>query len=829
MRLATARRRLLAVLGPTNTGKTHLAMERLLGHASGMIGFPLRLLARENYDRAVKLKGANQVALITGEEKIAPPGARYFLCTTEAMPLDRQVSFVAVDEIQMGADSERGHVFTDRLLHARGDETMVLGAESAKPLIRSLVPGAEFVTRPRFSKLTYTGERKITRLPPRSAVVAFSAADVYALAELLRRQRGGAAVVLGALSPRTRNAQVALYQSGEVDYLVATDAIGMGLNMDVDHVAFAALRKFDGRVERPLYATELAQIAGRAGRHMNDGTFGTTGDVGPMDPEMVERVENHRFQALKAFQWRNSDLRFTSLGALMSDLQRRPPTEGLVRVRDAEDELVLQHLSQDAEVADRARQPDAIRLLWDVCRVPDFAKSGTEAHSRFIKRIFLSLTGASGHLSPEWAARQISLADRPEGDIDVLIQRIAQIRTWTYVAFRGDWLADSAEWQARARAVEDRLSDALHDRLTQRFVDRRTAQLMSRMKGRHELLAHIDQAGAVIVAGHYVGHLEGFRFVPDADATSPAAAQVVTAASLRALRREIAARVARLEADPDTAFTVDAFGRVQWQGSAIGRLRKGPDIIHPRIEPMAADLLEGDERDRVIRRLETWFADHIARCLGAVVQALQATLSGPGRGIAFQLAETLGSVPRSRAETAAGSLGRNDRRALAALGVVIGRESLYAPALLSPETIQLRSLLWSVQAGVDTMPVPQAGQVAIRLENGVRADFCETVGYRPLGSVAIRIDMVERLAERAASLAHRGTPIAAAILAALAGCEPGEIADVLGALGYRLTTAEGQVTVRPKRPFAAARGAKRPEPVRPDSPFAKLGELDLKR
>ncbi|HLN25750.1 MAG TPA: helicase-related protein, partial [Patescibacteria group bacterium] len=460
--------RVIAVLGPTNTGKTHLAIERMLGHRTGMIGFPLRLLARENYERILRLKGANAVALLTGEEKIIPKHPSYFVCTVESMPLDRRVEFLAIDEIQLCADPDRGHVFTDRLLHARGaSETMFLGAETIKPLLRRLVPEVEFISRPRFSELTYTGPRKLTRLSPRSAIVAFSAADVYSIAEMVRRQRGGAAVVLGALSPRTRNAQVGLYQAGEVDYLVATDAIGMGLNMDVDHVAFAALRKFDGRAPRGLEASEVAQIAGRAGRHMNDGTFGTTGDIGGLEPDIVEAVESHAFQPLKTLQWRNAELRFTSVEALQGSLNRHPDRPGLIRSRDADDQLALQALARDEEVLKRAGSPDHVRLLWDVCQIPDFRKSLAEQHTRLLGAIFRHLTSPGRRLPADWLDAQVKRIDRTDGEMDTLITRIANVRTWTYVSHRADWVADPLAWQERTRAIEDRLSDALHERLTQ--------------------------------------------------------------------------------------------------------------------------------------------------------------------------------------------------------------------------------------------------------------------------------------------------------------------------------------------------------------------------
>src|SRR5579859_834862 len=586
--------RLVAVLGPTNTGKTHYAIERMCGHSSGLMGFPLRLLAREVYDRVVAIKGKDQVALLTGEEKILPPKARYFLCTAESMPVpgghlpgggaERDFAFVALDEAQLGTDMERGHVFTDRLLRARGrEETLILGSETLRPMLRALVPGVEIIGRPRFSTLSYAGPKKLSRLPKRSVVVAFSAEEVYAVAEMLRRLRGGAAVVMGALSPRTRNAQVAMYQAGEVDFLVATDAIGMGLNMDVDHVAFAAARKFDGQVSRALEATEVAQIAGRAGRHMNNGTFGTTADVPGLDPQIVEAVENHHFPPLKKLQWRNSDLRFTSVAALIAALDRLPDDPGLVRARESDDRLALTALSQDVDTMERAKTPDRVRLLWEVCQIPDFRKSLAEQHSRLLAAIFHHLTEPARKLPAEWLDRQVKRLDRTDGDIDTLMTRIANVRTWTYVSHRGEWVENGQEWQERTRAIEDRLSDALHQRLTQRFIDRRTAVLTRKLRSDEALDSKVSDEGLLTVEGEFVGKLQGFRFAQDRSESSTAA-RAVSAAARAALKPEIAERVAQLAAAPDGEFEADPTGQVLWRGEPVAMLQAGALPLQPMIE-----------------------------------------------------------------------------------------------------------------------------------------------------------------------------------------------------------------------------------------------------
>lgn len=722
--------RIVAVLGPTNTGKTYLAIERMLGHHSGMIGFPLRLLARENYDRVVKIKGAAKVALVTGEEKIVPPGAVYFLCTVESMPVDRPVDFLAVDEIQLCADAERGHIFTDRLLHARGrSETMFMGAESMRPMVKKLVPKASFEQRPRFSKLTYAGEKKITRLPPRSAVVAFSATEVYGMAELLRRQRGGTAVVLGALSPRTRNAQVGMFEAGEVDYLVATDAIGMGLNLNLDHVAFAKLRKFDGRVPRRLTAPEIGQIAGRAGRHMNDGTFGTTADAGPLPAELVEVVESHGFDMLQHVFWRSRELDMSSPVALQKSLQQRPPLAELLRVRDSEDLAALMSLSQDKEVLSLATNPAAMRLLWDVCQVPDFRKILSDHHSRLLSRIYKYLASDRARLPDDWVAAQIQRIDRIDGDIESLVSRIADIRTWTYIAHRGDWLEDAAGWQQKARAIEDRLSDALHDRLTQRFVDKRAMVLARRREG-EEPLAAIVASGEVVVEGEVLGRLRGFRF--DLDETiEPDHARASLAAVRRVLTTEIPQRILRFEQDNDGSFLLDREGALTWRGAPVGRVIRGDTILSPGVEIAASDYLDGPGRERLRQRLIAWLSRHLRAQLKPLFGLSTAELSGSARGIAYQTIESLGLVPRHVVARQIADLSKADRKALAELGLRIGRESIFIPALLNPKTANLRAVLWATFAGVE-MAALRAPVSAANYEkdDGKTTDSAQSVDER---------------------------------------------------------------------------------------------------
>ncbi len=819
------------MLGPTNTGKTHLAIDRMLGHGSGMIGFPLRLLARENYDRVVRIKGRGKVALVTGEEKIVPAEPSYLVCTVESMPLDRPVDFLAVDEIQLCADPERGHVFTQRMLQARGrEETMFLGSETIRPLLRRLVPEAEFVGRPRFSSLTFAGYRKLTRLPPRSAVVAFSAADVYRTAELLRRQRGGTAVVLGALSPRTRNAQVGMYQAGEVDYLVATDAIGMGLNMDIDHVAFARLSKFDGQLSRPLRAAEIAQIAGRAGRHMADGTFGTTTDAGTLGEELVASVESHSFDPLTALMWRNTDLDFRSPALLLNSLQARPPVRDLRRAPDADDHLALAALARDPAIAAIAVTPEATRLLWEVCQIPDFRKVLSDDHTRLLGRIFRQVAGgADRRLDTDWVARQVARLDRTDGDIDALVSRIAHIRTWTYISHRPDWLADPRHWQDRARAIEDRLSDALHERLTQRFVDRRAAVLVKRMAGGGELVGAVSRSGDVLVEAEYVGRLAGFRFVAD-EAVHVEDARSLLSAARRALRDEMGARLRRFEAEDDDAFVLaegDALpsGTVLWDGHPVARLAPGPDPLRPAIKPAASELVEPAMRDRIARRLQSWMAGRVAAALRPLLRLRDAELTGPARGIAFQLIEGLGSRRRGDLDALLKTLSRADRKALAALGVRIGATHLYLPALLKPRAVAMRSLLWCVaHRDGSGLPLPRAGSLSVAREDAVPADYYRAIGYSAAGGRAIRVDRLDALAAAAGKLQRLGPFAATPQLARLVGAPTTDLPDILVALGYRRSDADdgGAVFRRPaRRPDSRRR---RPG-IAGESPFAGLRSI----
>ena len=825
-----------ALLGPTNTGKTHLAVERMLAHRTGMMGFPLRLLAREVYDRVVEAKGKGAVALVTGEERRIPEQPRYFVCTVESMPLDRQVEFVAVDEIQLAGDRERGHIFTDRLLRARGTaETMFLGADTMRPLIRTLVPEARFTSRPRLSTLAHEGHCKLARLKPRNAVIAFSAEAVYALAERIRGLRGGCAVVLGALSPRTRNAQVGLYQAGEVDSLVATDAIGMGLNLDLDHVAFSAYQKFDGRSMRMLTSAEIAQIAGRAGRHLTDGSFGTTGGVESFDSSLVQAVEDHRFPPVRRAYWRNAALSFETLPALLDSLAASPPLPGLQRTHDADDHRTLLTLARDPAIAETLTGADRVALLWEVCQIPDFRKTMTEDHVGLVRRIFLSLV-ESGRLPPEWVGRSIERLAPTEGDIDTLTARISHVRTWTYVSHRTDWVDDARGWQERTRSLEDALSDALHTQLTQLFVSRRAR--LPRNGGRIDetLFAIVGDSGAVMVEGERAGVFDGFRFRPDAEAER---SRGVLAAANRVVEREVARRVAAAVADADDAFTLglepgrqDAprWGEIAWGGACIARLRRGDTPLRPTIALVGEDHLSAAQRERVRRRLQSWLDHSLARDAGPLVSLREAALDGTARGVAFALTEALGCLPRRALAPQIAALDNAGRHALAQAGVRLGALTVFMPAMLKPARSRCAGLLWWAWSGAGTPPPMLSSAVSMDRDPDVPDACYAALGLVPLDTQVVRADIAERLAARLRRAARREPFAIDPGMLKLAACKRAKFDDILGALGYTMVGigTDGlqrfaRSSPRPHRPAEKRRRGGRG--VDPDSPFAKLSVL----
>ncbi|MFW2437459.1 MAG: helicase-related protein [Parvibaculales bacterium] len=798
------------ILGPTNTGKTHLALERMLAHQSGMIGLPLRLLAREVYDRCLAGHFGHihraDIALITGEEKILPPNARYFICTTEAMPISREVEFVAIDECQLAADPERGHVFTDRILHARGTaETMLLGAGTMAPILSRLLDKVTIEGRERFSRLSFAGSQKLSRLPRRSAVTAFSADNVYAIAEIMRQQRGGAAVVMGGLSPRTRNAQVAMYQSGEVDFLVATDAIGMGLNMDVDHVAFAQRRKFDGRHHRELSPAELAQIAGRAGRHKSDGTFGVTGDLDLLDDALVEQIENHEFEPVKGLMWRNPNLDFTSITDLLASLDRPVPRDGLIRAPVAADMQALSLLSRDPTTCDLAHDEAGVRQLWEVAQIPDFRKTTIGEHSSLIGEIFGFLRRDT--VVPEhWLAERIERCDRSEGDLDTLSMRLSHIRSWTYIAQRTHWLEDPVHFQELSRAVEDRLSDALHVKLMGQFVDRKASALMKRLQGREDVSAVIEDNGDILVAEEYMGRIIGLRVERD-PRLQGAPAGTARAAVEKAASQALRARAQELASAADDAFTLSEIGEIIWQQAVVAHLHLPLDesdtanlaYLLPQARLLADEALNGEARQLAETRLTQWLRAKFISDLAPLFALHEAKEpDGLARGLAFQLVEHKGNIARPDISDLLGRLDQPMRGQLRKLGVRFGAYNVFLPALLKPAPARLLALiaLLEDQKGDRQNDVlqsrlhalPNAGLTSVPRQD-LPPRIYRAAGFYTTQSRAIRLDMLERLADLIRPLleadkARQGFQANEQMMSIM-GCGAADLSEILAALGYQ--------------------------------------------
>ncbi len=799
---------LKAILGPTNTGKTWFAIDRMLAHPSGMIGLPLRLLAREVYARVSERVGTQAVALITGEERILPPKPRYWVATVEAMPVDIPVDCVAIDEIQVATDFERGHVFTNRILTARGrSETLLLGAGTMVPVIRNLLPNAEIVHRPRLSELTYAGSRKISRQPHRTAIVAFSASQVYAIAELIRRERGGAAVVMGALSPRTRNAQVELYQNGDVDFLVATDAIGMGLNLDVHHVAFADDTKFDGHQTRPLTPAEFGQIAGRAGRHTRNGTFGVTGHAAQFDEELIQRLESHDFAPVRVLQWRNAELDFSSLDALRGSLDAAPVHRALTRVPVATDQIALEFLARN-EAGGLATSEEAVRLLWECCQIPDYRDISPAQHGEIITRVYSDLR-RRGHVDADWIAEQVRFCDNTSGDIDTLSNRIRQIRTWTFVANRRNWLADPAQWRENTRDIEDRLSDALHERLTQRFVDRRTSVLIRHLRDSLMVSPEINERGEVSLEGHLIGTIEGFRFTL-APSEGEADAKGLRAAASQAVAPQIKHRAERLAGAPNEEFVLATDGFVRWRGEIVAALADGDTLLAPRLTLLADESLNGPELERVQERLNLWLRHLINTQLETVIALAEPPdLEGAARGIAYRLYESLGLLPRSAIAEEVKALDQDVRAKLRKLGVKFGAYHIYVPQSLKPAPRELAIILSALknggvrQPGVTDLPqIVLSGRTSFEIDPAVNPRLYEVAGFKVAGKRAVRVDILERLADIIRPLialdakTHQGELPAGAAdgngfrvtveMTSLLGCAGEDFASILNSLGYRV-------------------------------------------
>ncbi|MCF6220150.1 MAG: ATP-dependent DNA helicase [Robiginitomaculum sp.] len=795
-----------AVLGGTNTGKTHYAVERMLARASGVIGLPLRLLAREVYERAVREKGEASCALITGEEKIVPPHARYLICTAEAMPMTDiragKFASVVIDEVQMIAHKERGHVFTDRMLHARGtEETLLLGANTARPLIEALVPDARFMTRERFSVLSYVGHTKLSRLPKRSVVVAFSAGEVYALAELMRRNYGGAALVMGSLSPRTRNAQAALYQSGEVDYMVATDAIGMGLNLDADHVAFASLRKFDGERRRYLTAAETAQIAGRAGRFRNDGSFGTTGSCLPLDDDMIARIENNAFMPEKYAEWRSTALDFSTVEALKHSLATPPELKGLRRIAPAADETALSRLCDTHDIEDNIHNAHDVKRLWDVCQIPDFPDLGPEAHARLLEDVHTHLYKNSGKLPSNYMRRNISRLDETGGTVEMLSSRLANIRTWTYIAHKTDWILPEKDWVKLAQTVEHRLSDALHNKLVDRFVDVRTSILLKGIGEKANMNATVTSEGQVVCAGQILGTLNGLVFTP-VDTESELEAKAIKQTASQSLTPEIDRRLMQIAGSGQGAIGLSDQGEFIWNDAPIGKLARGDSMLKPKVELLCGELGSQVLRDSAIGRLADFIRLEITQKLGCIF-ALREFAESPtsykdARAMAHIMYENYGTLDKRAHAKIVKSTESTAINYIVSLGGVFGFYYVYMRDLMKPAPARLLSLLYvyawekTAEGQRSSQPfLPKNGMTSMPSQTGFYEEVLQMAGYTRRGPRIIRFDIMNRLAKmlfQARKEREDGRFVIKKEMLSLLGCSFEDFEEILVALKYRKTT-----------------------------------------
>ena len=796
---------LTAILGPTNTGKTHYAVERMLGRQSGVIGLPLRLLAREVYDRIVAKKGAAQCALITGEEKIIPPHARYYVCTVEAMPTEKRFAFLAVDEVQLMANHERGHIFTDRVLHARGtEETLLLGAETARPVLKDLLPKIRFEHRERFSELSFDGATKLTRLPKRSVVVAFSSAEVYAIAELIRRYRGGAAVVMGGLSPRTRNAQAEMFQNGDVDFLVATDAVGMGLNLDTDHVAFASLSKYDGRRRRYLTPMEAAQIAGRAGRFRNNGTFGTTGDCLPMDEELVKRIEDHDFEPLHSAEWRNTALDFSAVETLSESLHVPKPHRRLRRIRGADDEAAYKRMIAIPEVANGIRVPAQVKQLWDVCQIPDFRNLTIDAHVRLLQDIYRLLYANGGKIPDSFMEKHITRLDETLGDVDVLSSRLASIRTWTYCANKASWMRAKNNWVNHAREVEDRLSDALHQALIERFVDRRTSKLLKGMGSETYMSATIKDNGDVVVDDQIIGHLEGLKFTPS-ESTSELESKAVQAAAEKVVAPEVNRRLTSLCGGMHSIFTLSDRGQILWGGKVVGKVGAGGTPMNPDAELVGGELGNENLKNLASARMRDYLRAEASNKFKPLIelkeiQARESTVP-EARGFAYTLYENFGTVDRKDHWKTLRDLDQRARRQLREANVQFGQYNIYIRDLMKPAPARLLSILTAYGAGGDRKPfIPFAGVTSIPNEGdfaseNFSAQALSMAGYRAVGPRIARFDILNRLGNQIRQAQQQNEALGRGKkfqimqeMMAIMGCSYEDMQGVLKSLGFQSET-----------------------------------------
>mgnify|MGYP001389923792 FL=1 len=818
--------KITAVLGPTNTGKTHLAIETMLSFESGMIGFPLRLLAREVYDKVIKKISLDKVALITGEEKIIPPNAKYYLCTVESMPLDKELDFVGVDEIQMCSDHERGHIFTDRLLNLRGTKlTMFMGSNTIKNIVSKLNEDVEFIFKNRLSKLIYAGHKKISRIQTKTAIIAFSAEEVYAIAELIRRQKGGAAIVMGSLSPKTRNAQVQLYQSGDVDFLVATDAIGMGINMDLDHVYFSNLKKFDGRKLRKLNLSEIGQISGRAGRYLNNGTFGITGECKEINSEEVELLESHKFEEIQYLFWRNSNLNFNNPFVLIKSLDEKPNEKWLRKIHECEDEKALKFFLRDKNLENIEFNKEKLSLLWECCQIPDFVKKTYGNHYEVIGNVFKFLNSKKGKISNDFMHLQLMKLDKLDGNVDSLSNRIANVRTWSYVANKNNWTENQTYWIEKTKLLEDKLSDRLHEELTKTFIDKRASVLARGLKQDMKFETKILKNNEVIIDGQFIGKINGLKLEldlkkgaleTDIKSLKKAARQTVGPELER--RIEIIIETSLIELDDDF--------KIYWEKSPIGKLITGRDYLNPKIELLVDDILEQSLRKKLIIFLEKWLKNKIDTILKSLVDLKDLKEKNSSvKALAYQLYENNGVLKRDQVSEYLKNLGQNERKTLRDLGVRFGRYHVFLYKLIKPDAVSLRTLLWkNYHQKYFNLKPPTFGLNFLDNNKLKNRNFMLLCGFEKFESFYVRIDILERLFMQIINSKNNKEIKMMPEMLNLLGCNKENFKKLLKNMDYKVTEKNEEVFFKynPGKKFK-----KLDNKTLKESPFGVLKNLNL--
>jgi len=821
--------KIVAILGPTNTGKTHLAIETMLEYESGIIGFPLRLLAREIFDKCVNKVGAENVALITGEEKIIPHRPRFYICTVESMPQDITVDFIAVDEIQMCADHERGHIFTDRLLHARGDKlTMFLGSHTMRSVIASLIKNVEFVNRNRYSKLTYSGYKKISRLNPKTALIAFSVDEIYAIAELVRRQKGGAAIIMGSLSPKTRNAQVQLYQSGDANFLVATDAIGMGINMDINNVSFSSLRKFDGKKNRKLNLSEISQIAGRAGRHINDGTFGITGECKQFSSDEIEKIEKHELNKIDALYWRNSEISFDSLDNLISSLEKNTNSEFLKKIHDCEDEKTLKFLIKNNTDLKTKLPKNHIKILWECCQIPDFSKKAYGNHLEVVKKVFEFLTSKSGKVTNDYMKQQLKYLDRYDGNIDTLSNRISNVRTWSYVANKKNWANNSDYWIERAKYIEDKLSDKLHEELTKSFVDKRISILSRSLKQDIALATEIKDKNEVIVDNQYIGKLNGLKLDLDLKSGSlKTDTKSLKKAARQAIAPELMKRVSKIIKSEE--FKLDYDHKIYWMDDPIAYISKGKNYLNPKLELIVDEAIDQESKEKLKINLEKKLQTIISSELRDLVNLSKSKFKNNYvRALCYQLFEKNGVMKRETVHQMIKNISKEDRLSLRKAGVKIGRYHIFLPRMLKPSAVDLRVKLWKLYYEQDkNYIIPKSGLNFLKNETTKNNKFLLICGFENFNKFYIRVDILERLFLKIMENSKDGIFKIDSNMMNLIGCNKENFYKLLELMEYKpkkiKDNKEEFFIYKPR--FLKNSKVKKGKKINKDNPFEKLSEL----